>query len=49
VPPAAQLPGAGGGTADFLGLEEYVALMRRCWAEEPEERPQFGAVVKELR
>lgn len=41
---AATLPG---GT--FAGYEAYASLMRRCWAEEPQERPTFEEVAAELR
>ncbi len=36
----------GGG---FAGLGDYVALMQRCWAQEPQDRPGFGEVVRCLR
>jgi hypothetical protein len=36
---ASALPG---GT--FSGYDEYVGLMRRCWAEDPEARPTFEKV-----
>ena len=36
-----------GGT--FPGFPAYCALMRRCWAEDPAERPSFEAVIAELR
>jgi hypothetical protein len=28
---------------------EYVTLMKMCWAAGPEQRPKFGAVVRELQ
>lgn len=34
-----QLPG---GT--FVGYDEYVALMERCWVEKPADRPTFEQV-----
>jgi serine/threonine protein kinase len=43
IPPADQLPG---GT--FPGLQAYVALMQRCWAQEPGDRPSFALVAEEL-
>jgi serine/threonine protein kinase len=43
IPPADELPG---GT--FPGLPAYVALMQRCWAQEPADRPDFGQVLEEL-
>ena len=39
VASALQLPG---GT--FAALGDYTALMRRCWAEQPGERPSFDQV-----
>ena len=47
VPPRAELPGPD--TQQFAQLDAYCALMQRCWAHEPEERPDFGAVIQELR
>lgn len=45
VPPEADLPGGG-----FVGLSAYTALMRRCYAHEPAERPaSFAAVLADLR
>ncbi|KAL4422385.1 hypothetical protein ABPG75_008582 [Micractinium tetrahymenae] len=41
---AAQYPG---GT--FVAYEEYVALMQRCWADNPEARPTFEQVIVDLR
>ena len=29
--------------------DAYVALMRRCWAQDPAQRPDFAAVIAELR
>lgn len=31
-----------GGT--FVAYDEYVALMQRCWSEDPEDRPNFEQV-----
>jgi len=47
LPPRAQLPGSG--AAEFDGFDAYVALMERCWAQEPEARPAFGQVAEALR
>ena len=47
VPPRPELPGLGGGGG--AGLDAYLALMRRCWAQQPDERPPFEEVVPELR
>ena len=45
VPAAGQLPGGA-----FPGYPRYEALIRRCWAQEPAERPaSFGEVLAELR
>ncbi len=46
VPPRGELPGPG--AAAFRGLDNYLALMRRCWAAEPSARPAFGEVVTAL-
>ena len=46
VPPAEGLPGGG---ADLAGLDAYVALLQRCWAQEPQERPTFEDIIPELR
>jgi hypothetical protein len=27
----------------------YLALIRRCWAQEPAERPNFADIIMELR
>jgi hypothetical protein len=35
--------------APLAGLEAYVALLQRCWAQAPEERPDFQHVARELR
>lgn len=41
---AGQLQGGG-----FPCLEGYLELMRRCWAQDPVERPTFGEVAGVLR
>jgi serine/threonine protein kinase len=46
MPP--RLPGESGG-ADFPGLARYVALMQRCWAQQPADRPGVKEVISELR
>lgn len=33
----------------FAGLDSYCALMQRCWAQAPADRPGFPEVVQELR
>lgn len=47
IPDRSQLPGPG--TADFKGLDGYIALLQRCWAQEPEGRPTFSEVIDALR
>ncbi|KAI7835872.1 hypothetical protein COHA_010220 [Chlorella ohadii] len=47
LPPREELPGPD--TAQFGGLDAYIALMQRCWAAEPAERPGFAEVVRQLR
>lgn len=48
VPPAAQLPGLGPGAMP-PGLGRYVALMERCWAQQPQNRPSFEDIMAEMR
>ena len=31
------------------GLDEYVSLLRRCWAQRPLDRPSFDRIAAELR
>jgi len=47
VPSRHDLPGPD--TIDFEGLDTYVALMRRCWAHNPNDRPCFQEIISELR
>lgn len=48
VPPAEQLPGMPeGGPPE--GLDEYVSLLQRCWAQDPEQRPTFADIIPQLR
>lgn len=48
LPPADQLPGFPvGGPPD--GLQSYVDLMERCWAQDPQKRPTFDQIIPELR
>lgn len=47
VPPRESAPGP-----DRLSESEYaayVALMQRCWAQEPAERPGFDQIISQLR
>jgi hypothetical protein len=41
---AAKLPG---GTFD--GMERYIQLIQRAWAENADERPTFEAIIADLR
>ncbi|KAL4421962.1 hypothetical protein ABPG77_007904, partial [Micractinium sp. CCAP 211/92] len=47
IPPRDQLPGPD--TASFAGLDAYIALMQRCWAQNPADRPDFTEVIRLLR
>lgn len=47
IPPRGQVPGPD--TASFSGLDEYIGLLKRCWAQAPEDRPSFDEIVPELR
>jgi hypothetical protein len=47
IPDANTLPGPESGSWPKLG--QYVALMERCWAQEPADRPNFEQVMAELR
>lgn len=38
-----------GPATSFEGLETYVDLMRRCWAQSPADRPSFTEVIVVLR
>lgn len=46
IPSPEDLPGA---EKVFPGLDRYIALLKRCWAQEPAARPTFGEIVTELR
>lgn len=48
LPTVEALPG-GSSPALQAGLPGYVALMKRCWAQAPEQRPTFDDIVQELR
>lgn len=41
-------PGAGAREAP-VGLDDYLALMRKCWHQDPEERPTFAQIIDQLR
>ncbi len=46
-PAPSALPGDAG--AAFEGLQAYIALVQRCWAQSPEERPTFAEIIAQLR
>lgn len=48
MPPAEQLPGMPE-SGPSEGLDEYVALLQRCWAQDPEQRPTFADIIPQLR
>ena len=47
VPRAEDAARLAGGT--FAGLHDYMALMQRCWAEAPGDRPSFEEAAFEIR
>ena len=47
IPPREQLPGPD--TDTFVGLDDYVDLMRRCWSQIQEDRPTFQEIISDLR
>ncbi len=48
VPPAASLPGPADGRPSPAALQAYLALMQRCWAQDPTQRPEFAGVAASL-
>lgn len=48
IPKKKKLPGFKGEQLP-PSLDAFIALMKRCWAQDPEERPSFGHVAAELR
>lgn len=44
LPTLEELPSPG-----FPGLPAYEALLQRCWAQDPTERPGFAEVIQKLR
>ena len=46
IPPADELVGP---PLDRASMSCYVALMKRCWAEDPAERPAFSEIACALR
>ena len=47
IPPVDHLPGPD--NARFTGIEEYVALVQRCWDQDKGARPQFNEICADLR
>ena len=47
VPPREQLPGPD--TDTFVGLDDYIGLMRKCWSQIQEDRPSFQEIISSLR
>ena len=47
IPPRSELPGPGGAT--WAGLDAYVALLRRCTARAPADRPPLEHACAELQ
>lgn len=47
IPPREALPGPD--TAAFAGLDAYCALLARCCVHDPAARPDFAAIIPELR
>lgn len=47
IPDRMALPGPD--TATFGGLDDYTGLIRRCWAQEPADRPGFQHIIDSLR
>ena len=48
TPPLHQLPGPDNDCFQ-AGLEDYLALMHRCWSDIPEDRPDFQEIIQALR
>jgi len=50
IPPLNQLPGFGKGIneAQEISVSKYIELMKRCWAQDPLQRPNFSVVAAEL-
>lgn len=46
IPPPKELPG---NSADFPGLDAYIALINKCWAQDPADRPGFQEIINDLR
>jgi len=47
IPTRWDLPGPD--TVHFAGLDDYVSLLQRCWAQNPFDRPSFNEIIIELR
>lgn len=39
----------GPGSSSCTKLDKYIALMQRCWAQDPGQRPAFAQVIHDLR
>ncbi len=46
IPDDSHIPGLDGG---IEGISAYRALLQRCWAQSPQDRPSFDEIVDELR
>jgi hypothetical protein len=40
---------AGAAPPDPELYDAYVALLRRCWAQQPQDRPGFAEIIQDLR
>lgn len=52
VPDVAGLPGPAEDKEIFNstgGLSAYIALMRRCWAQDPQDRPTFSEIQARMK
>jgi len=49
IPPFERLPGFEGVDQPPAALAGYIALMQRCWAQDPDERPNFEEIAAELQ
>ncbi len=49
IPPLTELPGFTDIELPETSINAYIALMNRCWAQDPAIRPDFKTVAAELR